>query len=418
MNIKKLINSKLVHSGLWLFVLQIFNTVIPLITVPYVTRLLTPAGYGVFSGALNWIVYLQVVVEYGFNLYGSRQAAISNDRQALNCLYNTILSARFLLLLISSILLSILVAVMGKTWENILCLGILFLIVVGSSVQATWLFQGCQDMKVITLINVISRLISVILIFLQVRQKSHLYLYCLLYAVTYIISGVASAVIARHKYQLVFHFASVSAVAKALKEGFPLFLSAAISSFFSGFSTTLLTIFSTPVAVGVFSAIHKIPMVINMMFTPIGQAIYPHVSQLHAQDACKASRFIRNMLLLCILVFGLMCGVLMICNKFITNLLFGPEYGPYSRIIIPFALQSLFGIINNFLGIQKLVAAGYQSVYSRAFTIAMSFLVAVDVALVRLVEEPNLIWCFACATWLAEMLLTVLLVAGHRKTKE
>ena len=66
MNLKKFINNKLVHSSLWLLVLQVFNTVIPLVTVPYITRLLTPEGYGLFSGALNWMLYLQVLVEYGF----------------------------------------------------------------------------------------------------------------------------------------------------------------------------------------------------------------------------------------------------------------------------------------------------------------------------------------------------------------
>ena len=60
---KKIRNSKLLKNGIWLLVLQVFNTVVPMITLPYVTRILGASGYGDFSLALNWILYFQVIVE-------------------------------------------------------------------------------------------------------------------------------------------------------------------------------------------------------------------------------------------------------------------------------------------------------------------------------------------------------------------
>ena len=68
--IKKLLGSKVLKNGIWLTVLQLVNTVIPVITIPYVTRILGANEYGIFSIALNWILYLQVLVEYGFGLSG------------------------------------------------------------------------------------------------------------------------------------------------------------------------------------------------------------------------------------------------------------------------------------------------------------------------------------------------------------
>lgn len=68
--IKQLTTSKLIKNGFWLFVLQVFNTVVPMFTLPYITRILGPSGYGDFSLALNWILYLQVIVEYGFGYWG------------------------------------------------------------------------------------------------------------------------------------------------------------------------------------------------------------------------------------------------------------------------------------------------------------------------------------------------------------
>lgn len=75
--IKQLTTSKLIKNGFWLFVLQVFNTVVPMFTLPYITRILGPSGYGDFSLALNWILYLQVIVEYGFGYWGARKIATS-----------------------------------------------------------------------------------------------------------------------------------------------------------------------------------------------------------------------------------------------------------------------------------------------------------------------------------------------------
>ena len=54
--------SRLVKNGLWLLLLQFFNMVAPLLTLPYITRVLSEADFGSFSLALNWVGYLQVIV--------------------------------------------------------------------------------------------------------------------------------------------------------------------------------------------------------------------------------------------------------------------------------------------------------------------------------------------------------------------
>lgn len=66
--ITSLLKSKVLVNSAWLIVLQVFNTVVPLLTLPYITRVLGTSNYGVFSLALNWITYFQVIVEYGFGL--------------------------------------------------------------------------------------------------------------------------------------------------------------------------------------------------------------------------------------------------------------------------------------------------------------------------------------------------------------
>ncbi|MFS1350600.1 oligosaccharide flippase family protein [Enterococcus faecium] len=77
-------------NGVWLYVLQFFNTVIPLITIPYITRILTPYNYGEFSSALNLTSYFLVIVEYGFNWSGARKIAIAKNKEDITKIYSSI----------------------------------------------------------------------------------------------------------------------------------------------------------------------------------------------------------------------------------------------------------------------------------------------------------------------------------------
>ena len=98
--IKKMLGTKLFQNGMWLFILQIFNTVVPLLTLPYITRVLGTSNYGIFSLSLNWVTYFQVIVEYGFGFTGARKVSIEGDDDLQN-LYSRIISARLLLLAVS-----------------------------------------------------------------------------------------------------------------------------------------------------------------------------------------------------------------------------------------------------------------------------------------------------------------------------
>lgn len=206
--IKEILKSKVLKNGIWLIILQIVNTIIPVITIPYITRILGASEYGVFSIALNWILYLQVLVEFGFGLNGARKVAMlkENNKKELNKIYNDIISSRIVLLIISFVVINIIALVSKFETKVYIGMLVLFTMIIGTTFQLTWLFQGKQDMKFITIINVIARIISFTLIFILVKTSNDLYLYCLLYSITMLISSIISNIIAYKKYGLKFKF--------------------------------------------------------------------------------------------------------------------------------------------------------------------------------------------------------------------
>ena len=378
-------------NSAWLIVLQVFNTIVPLLTLPYITRVLGTSNYGVFSLALNWVTYFQVIVEYGFGFTGARKVSVHGD-DGLQELYSRIITARILLLCGTFFAMNILSVALHASSAQYVSMNILFLIILGVAFQLTWLFQGKQDMKLIAIINAVSRLFSVLMVFALVHSENHLYLYCICYAITFLLSAALGILLARKKYGLKVRLCKIADAISEIKDGWYLFISQAMSKIFSGIGTTVLGAVATPSIVGIYSAIYKIPYIMVLFFSPISQALYPHISVPSFALAGLAIILLRDHLIL---------------------IAFGKNYLEYSAIIIPLVLWMLFSVINNFIGIQFLVASGNQKLYSRAFTIGSLITVGMNILLGGVLG----IYGVSFAAPIGEMSLTILLYFSVKKAK-
>ena len=150
---------KEVQNGMWLYFLQICNTVIPLVTLPYITRILGASKYGMFSIAINLVGYLQAVVEYGFGMSATRKVALLeiDDGNRLNKIFSGVIYSRIILFVISFIISIVYIIGSHLTNETGICIVLLELTLIGISLQLNWLFQGKQEMKFISISSIIDR---------------------------------------------------------------------------------------------------------------------------------------------------------------------------------------------------------------------------------------------------------------------
>ena len=364
--IKKMLGTKLFQNGMWLFILQIFNTVVPLLTLPYITRVLGTSNYGVFSLSLNWVTYFQVIVEYGFGFTGARKVSIEGDNNLQN-LYSRIISARLLLLAVSYLGMNVLAYVTHVGVQQFVSMNILFLVIIGVAFQLTWLFQGKQDMKLITIINAVSRLISVILVFLVVKTEAHLYLYCFCYSVTFIFSAVLGLALSRKKYGLKVRLCKFKEAIDEIKDGWYLFISQAMSKIFSSVGVTVLGTVAVSSIVGIYSAIYKIPYIMILFFSPVSQALYPHISVKFSESFQKGCQTVKQAAICIVGLFAIGGFLIILLRDFL--------------ISIPLVIWMILSITNNFLGIQFLVASGHQKEYSQAFSLSAVVTVLLNVTL-------------------------------------
>ncbi|SHK76127.1 flippase [Desulforamulus aeronauticus] len=400
--LKQMFQSTLLKNGLWLYALQFFQVVIPLITLPYITRVLGAEKYGAFCIALNIIAYFEVVVEYGFNLSGSRKVALANKKD-IDGIYSSIMLAKGLLCLLSFIGMGIFLFFFDYTLQQQKYMLILFLLVCGIAIQQTWLFQGLQKMKFITISTVIARTLSVIAIFCFVKTENDISLYCLLYSSTHIISGVISAIISRVCFNVKFRFVGFCCILSELKDGLSLFLTSAMSKVMTGIGVTILGFVATETDVGIYSAIQKIPLIMIVAYRPIGQILYPYISKQFSVNYKNGISVVIKAFIIVGVVFGLLCLIIMVNAQSIVSIMFGKEYLSELNCIYPLTIWSLLSIINNVIGIQTLVASGYKKQYTQAFTIS-----AVSVLIFNVLFGIKYsIYGVAYATLASEVILTL-----------
>ncbi len=348
----------------WLLILQAVNIILPFVTVPYVTRVFGAANYGVFSIALNWISYFQLIVEYGFNLSATKKVVEADGLSSLNKLVTAVVLARLGLVAACFVIMLLLGVTSIASGEQMACMLVLFSMLVGIALQLNWLFQGLQDMKFITIATAVSRIISVALIFLFINNSSQLILYSFLYSITFLLSGLLTHLCALKRYGIHFSSIQLRSILFEMRDGLPIFLSSAAGKIIGSLGVTILGCFHSSVVVGSYAAILKIPQMISLMFMPIGQALYPRVNEERIKSRQSAVRLVGKLGVPVLIIFAIILLVIVLLRVPIIWLLYGEGYLVCADSLIPLSIWVLLGILNNFLGVQLLIPFGYQRLYS------------------------------------------------------
>lgn len=365
-----LLSNKIFKSFSWLLILQIFNTLMPILTLPYITSILGASNYGFFSIALNIITYFQVVVEFGFAYTGTKKITLyeaEKNNNMISLTYNRIITARLLLFSICTIVTIILSECFISDYKLKKCLYVLLSMILGVTFQLNWLFQGKQDMKIITIINAISRFVSVIFIFGFIKHSEDVGLYSFFYALTFLIVGLLGNLYAIYKYNLTFKFASINDAFNEILDSWYVFTSQAMGRIFSNVNLTIIAFLCSSKIIGIYSAIYKIPYLLLMIYFPISQAIYPYISLKFSKSFIDGKNTLIKLSKM-ILSFYLLASIILCVNsRRIVLFVFEDEFVEYYFIIFPLTIWAIISIINNILGLQFLVASGHSKDYSISF---------------------------------------------------
>lgn len=368
------LHNRTINNGIWLYLLQFFNMVIPLFTLPYVTRLLGSYQYGIFSASFNIVNYLQVIVEYGFAMSATREVALKNKN--LNEIFSSVIASRLLLFLLCLFISFMYMIFWQPNRQQSLSYWILMISVLAIVFQNNWIFQGLQYMKYITITNVVARTMTTILIFGCVKRKEDLLIYCFFYALSPLISNLIGLIIVKLRFKIKFVKIQLENIINELRHGWYVFTTQVTGTIFNSIGITFLIFLTDNSTVGIYSAIQKIPNIIFLMWNPISQILYPIASKKFNNSFNEGYSFILSVRRYVLIIFVILIFLMIVFAKEIVNLAFGESFAQHYIWLVPLLLWILVSIDNNFWGIQILLGSGHDKEYSFCFQISVVTTVA------------------------------------------
>lgn len=222
---------KVLENFAYVSILQIFLLFAPLITYPYLVRVLGKDLYGVIITAQVFVSYCSIIIDFGSNSIAARYIALCNqNREKLSEVVSCILSARLYLWMACSIIYSVFVFAIPSFREHYLMFILMYGMTFNDLLFPQFFFQGIEQMKHITQINIVTKLIFIILIFVLVNEPKDYFLVPVFYSVGYFVGGVISLLVISTKYRLHLTIKSLNSFSSYVKECSPLLAKDLIST--------------------------------------------------------------------------------------------------------------------------------------------------------------------------------------------
>jgi len=339
------LRSKVAKNAASLYIIQFANYIVPLIMVPYLVRVLGPAGYGSVAFAQGFINYLMLFVEYGFDWSATRKISVMrDDLAAVSHVALHVWAAKGLFSLVGLVMLGALTFVVPKLREVAVLLFALYGLVLGNALFPTWLFQGMERMVTISVINLGMKLGILAGVFLLVKRPEDAVLYAGLLGGGSLLAGLTGALVALRMFRVRLIRVSATGVWEALREGWTLFLSKASVSLYTAGNAFILGMLTNHAAVGYYSVAEKIVRSILGLLDPISQAIYPRLSKLFMESKDRAFGWVRRTFI-AMAAFGLVLSMIVYSTSgFIVRVLLGSQYEP--SMVVMRALSALILLVS------------------------------------------------------------------------
>jgi len=360
-----------------LYAVQAASYVAPLITLPWLTRVLGASGFGKLSFCVATTSYFVLLADYGFNFSATRLIAVhAQDRAARSKIFWNTIAVKGLLGAAGFPCLLLLMTLVPSFGARRSLLLINYLSVLGTVLTPTWYFQGIERQALSSGIAIAVRLMSVPAIFLFVRSSNDVGIAALIPASMTVVSGTLCLGYLFKERQIDRIRLTWDEVRTALTDGWHSFVSTASISLYQATNTVVLGLIAGNTAVGHYSAAEKIVQASQALFTPLGQAIYPRVSRLMHESRAAAFALIRRVLRVQGAAALVLSTLLFVLAPRLIHSLYGADYDEAIDVLRWLAALPLLIGLSNVFGVQTMLAMGMNRLVSRILVIAGAINVA------------------------------------------
>lgn len=351
------------RNALALYGVQIANYIFPMITIPYLTRVLHPDGWGLVLMAQSFSLWLGLVLEYGFNLSATREISRHQGQEfEISLVVDGVLGAKLILLLGTLAGVPLALKSVALFREHHIYLWLAWLSAVAQGFNPLWYFQGLERMELPAALDVASRALCTVLTFLCVKHPDDGWRVLALQTTA---SALATGATMAWMYREVpFRWPTVGRSVSALRSGWSMFFFRSAVSLYTTANAFILGLFVPPAQVGFYGGAEKIAKAILAMLNPASQALYPRMNSLIARDSKHATQLARSTLMF-FGVVGVSLGVMVAgAAPLLIRVLLGPAYEPAIPVLRVLAILIPVIALSNVLGIQWMLPLGLDRIFN------------------------------------------------------
>ncbi len=352
--------------------LQAMEYILAFLLVPYLLRTLGPAKYGAMAFMQGLVGYFSLFINYGFNMTAPRDLAQAEEKE-LPRLFSTYFWSEALLWAVVTVaffagygVISFLYPV-KLDWPLFL---VTYTSVLGILAFPVWYFQGTQQMRYITVLNLFGRLVTMGLLFLMVRSPEDYLWAAFLQSTTPLLAGVLCWKIIHEKSPGILQRPVWADMRAAYKEGWQIFLSTVTINLYTTSDVVILGLLTNDTIVGYYSGADKLINCVKRVVGAVNAAVYPYISAVMKESREKGFYFLRRQLAVYTLG-GLLGGaVLYWLSPWGVPFLLGEKYISSIGSLQIMAFVPLVVAMSNVMGYETMLPLGMESIYSKVLMIA------------------------------------------------
>jgi PST family polysaccharide transporter len=406
-----IVRNDLVHNALALYGVQACRKLLPLVSIPYLARVLKPEGWGTVAFVTSLGELVVLFIEFGFSLSATRDIAQNRgSNEQCGRIISSVIGAQTIMAMLTAGIVLILAGYIPVLRDHppLLWAGLMYGVFQG--MNPIWFFQGFESIRLAAAIEIAGKVLALCALFVLVKSPSDDWKVLALQAVPAVLSTVFGLWLASRRVRL--SWPTLAQIKRSIQTSWPMFVFRSGESLYGAGNAFVLGLFAPPASVGYFAIADKISRAIFGLMSPIREALYPRLSDLAARSYAKAARLARVGAAIMIgsaIPLGL--GIYFFA-PFLIRTVASASFAPAARVLQIFAILPFLRSITYSVGLQWLFPFGQDSAMNRillsagALNLSLAFILAPHFAYYGMAWAVTCTETFVCVCMVVVMMRT------------
>ncbi|MGR3741272.1 flippase [Companilactobacillus sp. DQM5] len=369
----------MIFNYLYNMLYQVFILIIPLVTIPYISRVIGPTGIGINTYTYAITQYFILLATLGVNLYGGREIAYRRDnKKKLSKTFWEIESLLIMTVIMSTVLFLIFININREYHSYYLAQGIS---IVAVAFDISWFFMGLENFKVTVTRNILVKAISLACIFIFVKSKNDLFIYILITSLSVLFGNITLWPYLKGKVDMI----QIKELhpTRHLLPAIALFIPQIAINIYSVLNKPMLKIFSSVESAGFFDSSDKIIKLLVALLTSLATVVMPRVASnfMNGNHQQVKKLLTKSFDYISFVSIPLMFGIAGVSQEF-SILFFGPKFSSVGNILLVESLVIPLIAWASITGNQYLLPTNHNKEYTSSVIIGAIFNLILNIPLI------------------------------------